>query len=210
MIPGSKRPSSMATAARRWLSRAYSSTSPRPNPSIVAIRSAEMPWGTVGTRSRKAGLSPSIVTEPTARFHRDIDSTPPATTRSWWPLPTPIAATEIACCAEPQNRFSVRPGTVSGQPARSVPRRPTASWSPVRIPLPAMTSSTSTGSNPTREASALRHWANSSCGCTACSAPSGRPRPRGVRTTSTIHASPNVRSLPERSSVGGLRRAARG
>ena len=84
-----------------------------------------MPWGTVGNRLRKAGLSPSIVTEPTARFHRDIDSTPPATTRSWWPLPTPIAATVIACWAEPQNRLIVRPGTVSGQPASRVASRPT-------------------------------------------------------------------------------------
>ena len=83
MIPRSNRPSSIATAARRWLSTAYSSTSPRANPSIVAIRSAEMPWGTVGNRSLNAGLPPSIVTDPAVRFHRDIDSTPPATTRSW-------------------------------------------------------------------------------------------------------------------------------
>src|SRR5580658_4180402 len=81
-IPRAKRPSSMATAARRWLSTAYASTSARPKPSMVAIRSAEIPWGTVGNRSRKAGLSPSIEMDPTERFQRDIDSTPPATTRS--------------------------------------------------------------------------------------------------------------------------------
>ena len=113
-----------------------------------------MPWGTVGKRARKSGLSPSMVAEPAARPHRDMDSTPPPTTRSWWPLATPIAATVIACCADPQNRLRVRPGTVSGQPARSVPNRPTASWSPDRMPLPATTSSTSAGSNPTRACSA--------------------------------------------------------
>ncbi|CAN5638702.1 hypothetical protein BH09ACT8_BH09ACT8_51720 [soil metagenome] len=60
-----------------------------------------------------------MVTEPAVRFHRDIDSTPPAITRSCAPLPTPIAATVMACCPEPQNRFSVIPGTVSGHPASS-------------------------------------------------------------------------------------------
>ena len=76
------------------------------------------------------------------------------------PLATPIAATVIACWAEPQKRLRVSPGTVSGHPASSVANRPTASWSPVRMPLPAITSSTSTGSKPLRATSALRHWAN--------------------------------------------------
>jgi hypothetical protein len=47
----------MAAAARRWLSAANVSTSVREKPSMVAMRSAEMPWGTVGNRSLNAGLS---------------------------------------------------------------------------------------------------------------------------------------------------------
>ncbi len=53
-------------------------------------------------------------TGPPSTSQRDIDSTPPATTRSWAPEPMPMAATVIACCPEPQNRLSVMPGTRLG------------------------------------------------------------------------------------------------
>ena len=82
------------------------------------------------------------------------------------------------------------PGTVSGQPASSSASRAMSSpWSPARIPLPAITSSTSAGSNPMRAPSACRHCASNACGWMPCNAPSGRPLPRGVRTASRIHAS---------------------
>ena len=96
------------------------------------MRSAEMPCGhgrdsTRGSRGCRRRWS----TDPAVRFQRDIDSTPPATTRSWAPLATPIAATVIACWPEPQKRFSVMPGTVSGQPASSSASRAMSSpWSP--------------------------------------------------------------------------------
>ena len=48
---GERRPS-----ARRWLSTANASTSARSKPSSVAMRSAEMPCGTVGNAARKSGL----------------------------------------------------------------------------------------------------------------------------------------------------------
>ena len=41
-----KRPSAHAVAARSWDMTAYASTSSRVKPSMVAIRSALMPWGT--------------------------------------------------------------------------------------------------------------------------------------------------------------------
>ncbi len=41
-----KRPSAQALAARSWERTAYWSTSSRLKPSIVAMRSAPMPWGT--------------------------------------------------------------------------------------------------------------------------------------------------------------------
>ena len=42
----SNQPESRAWAARFWLSIAKASTSSRDQPSMVAIRSAPMPWGT--------------------------------------------------------------------------------------------------------------------------------------------------------------------
>ena len=52
----SKRPSFWASAARFWLSAAKASRSSRLKPSSVAIRSAEMPWGTSGCCSPRCGL----------------------------------------------------------------------------------------------------------------------------------------------------------
>ena len=55
--------------------------------------------------------------------HRDIDSTPPATTTSCAPLAIPVAATVMACCPEPQNRLSVMPGN-GFRPAGEQHRQP--------------------------------------------------------------------------------------
>ena len=50
---------------------------------------------------------------------RVIDSTPPATTRSYCPLITMPAAKSNELWLEPHARLIVTPGTVSGQPAAS-------------------------------------------------------------------------------------------
>ncbi len=55
-----------------------------------------MPWATIGYCSNRCGLfavNPSTCIGP----GRDIDSTPPATTKSCWPDITPIAAKFTAC-----------------------------------------------------------------------------------------------------------------
>ena len=117
----------MAFAARSWLRTANSSHCSRLKPSTLAMRSAEMPWGTVGYFSRKAGLPPSRV-EGAMAFsstgQRDIDSTPPPTTRSCMPARMPMAASVTACWPEPQKRLSVKPGVVYGQPAASTESLP--------------------------------------------------------------------------------------
>ena len=48
---------------------------------------------------------------------RDMDSTPPAMTMSYWPATMPAAAKWTACCEEPHWRSMVTPVTVSGKPA---------------------------------------------------------------------------------------------
>ncbi len=53
----------------------------------------------------------------TTKGARDIDSTPPAMTRSASELRMARAASMIACMPEPHSRFTVEPGTLSGSPA---------------------------------------------------------------------------------------------
>ncbi len=75
---------------------------------------------------------------------RDIDSTPPATTKSHWPEITAAAAKWTACWLDPHWRSSVVPGTDSGQPAASTALRPTFhDCSPTCETQPHTTSSTS-------------------------------------------------------------------
>ena len=98
IIERSNRPSAMALAARSWLVTARLSQSALLKPSSVAMRSAEMPCGTIGYFSRSAGLSPSIVGGASpSTGQRDIDSTPPPITRSCMPDRTPMAASVTAC-----------------------------------------------------------------------------------------------------------------
>ena len=154
----SKRPSAIAAAARSWLSTANASTSSRVKPSIVAIRSAEMPWGTSGNISRSAALPDVKSGGRSSTGQRDIDSTPPPTTRCWWPAWMPIAAKVTACWPEPQNRLSVTPGASTGQPAASTAIRPMQPpWSPAGLPLPMMTSSTSVMSMPGARGQGVEH-----------------------------------------------------
>ena len=152
----SNAPSAIALAARSWLSTANESTSSRLNPSIVAIKSAEIPCGTSGKASRSWALPEVKSGGPSAAGHLDIDSTPPPTTSCWCPAWMPIAANVIACWPEPQYRFNVTPGASTGQPAARTPIRPMQpAWSPSGLPLPTITSSTSLVSTPVRSASAL-------------------------------------------------------
>ena len=89
---------------------ANASTSSRVKPSSVAIRSAEIPWGTVGIQCPQVRVvAVDRRARPPSTPQRDIDSTPPATTRSWAPLPTPMAATVIGLlprAAEPVERHA--------------------------------------------------------------------------------------------------------
>src|SRR5688572_6974272 len=119
---------------------------------------------------------------------RLIDSTPPATTTSAWPLMTVAAAKATACWEEPHWRSMVVPGTVSGQPAARGALRPMLKvCSPTWLTQPQKTSSTTAGSRPERSARAFRTWAERSTACTPDSPP---PRlPTGVRTAAQMTAS---------------------
>src|SRR5918998_953486 len=119
---------------------------------------------------------------------RLIDSTPPATTTSAWPLITVAAAKATACWEEPHCRSIVVPGTDSGQPAASTALRPMLKvCSPTWLTQPQKTSSTTAGSRPDRSASASSTGAERS---TAWIPESPPPRlPTGVRTAAQITAS---------------------
>src|SRR5215218_2330602 len=130
---------------------------------------------------------------------RLIDSTPPATTTSAWPLITVAAAKATACCDEPHWRSIVVPGTLSGQPAASGALRPMLKvCSPTWLTQPQKTSSTTAGSMPDRSARASSTCADRSTACTPDSPP---PRlPTGVRTAAQMTAS-RMGSTPRRRSV---------
>ena len=110
----SKRPSAMAPGPA-WLSTA--SVAVLAGEALeVAIRSAEMPWGDhAGTGRAGAGCWP-VKPSAWAAAGRDIDSTPPATTRSWSRRRIAVAAKLTACWPEPQKRLSVTPGASSRPP----------------------------------------------------------------------------------------------
>src|SRR3954463_10279178 len=145
--------------------------------------------------------------EPSPRVEpigtRLIDSTPPATTTSAWPLITVAAAKATACWEEPHCRSIVVPGTVSGQPAASGALRPMLKvCSPTWLTQPQNTSSTIAGSMPDRSASAVRTCAERSTACTPDSPP---PRlPTGVRTAAQMTAS-RMDELPSRDGYLGGR-----
>ena len=117
---------------------------------------------------------------------RDIDSTPPASTRSSKPERTFCAARFTASRPLAQNRLTWTPATVSGRPAASAAvRAMTAPCSPTGETTPSTMSSTCAGSSP-----GLRRRTSSMSpvvrliGLTECSAPVFLPLPRGVRTAS--------------------------
>ena len=119
---------------------------------------------------------------------RDIDSTPAATTTSWWPAWIAAAALSAACIEEPHWRSTVVAATVSGQPATSTATRPTFSaCSPIWVTQPICTSSISPGSRSRRATRPFSTPAARSSARTDASAPLRRPI--GERTASTINAS---------------------
>jgi hypothetical protein len=128
-ICSSNAPPDCALAARSCERSAYSSSWVREKPQRVAIISAPTPWlgATPSYRARNEGPSglpvdPSPTELPIGT--RLIDSTPPATTTSAWPLTTVAAAKATACWEEPHCRSMVVPGTDSGHPAASAATRP--------------------------------------------------------------------------------------
>src|SRR3989441_1668397 len=180
-----KRPSSIARIALRWDQSENSSICSRVTLYLSATRSAEMPCWTISYFSRSLGLS-AAASDP--RGTRDIDSTPPAITTSAWPVMTSIEAKLKACSPEAHIRFTLVPGTDSGNPAIKGARRPmfrpcSSTW----VTHPRITSSTNLGSIPARSTRDLNAKAARSSGLQSFKAP---PRfPIGVRTAPTITAS---------------------
>ena len=169
VICPAKRPSSMAAAAFACEPSEYSSSCVRVNPQRSTIISAPIPW--FGGTSWKTvcrldpdGLTPGWpIEEPIGT--RLIDSTPPATTTSYWPLTRPAAAKWTDCWLDPHWRSTVTPGTDSGQPAESTALRAMSNvCSPTWPTQPQMTSSTTSGLTPARSARALSTCADRSTG----------------------------------------------
>ena len=103
---------------------------------------------------------------------RDIDSTPPATTRSASPAAMARAPSITACSPEPHSRFTVAPGTSTGSPASSAAMRATLRLSsPAWLAQPRITSSMAAGSTRVRATSAAMAVAARSSGRTSASAP---------------------------------------
>ena len=152
-ISCSKRPSSIARAARWCDSYEIRSSSSRGRFHCFAISSAEMPCITMSWRSQTSGdIEPLF--EPIGT--RDIISTPPETTRSSWPDQTAAAALKFVCIEEPHCRSTVVPATETGQPAVSATLRPMFhACSSTCVTQPHCTSSISPGSTPFRATSAF-------------------------------------------------------
>ncbi len=120
---------------------------------------------------------------------RDIDSTPPATTRSSNPDATFAAAMFTDSRPDAQNRLSCTPAVRCAHPAASTAvRAMSAPCSPTGDTTPNTTSSTAAVSSSLRSASDFSTPAASVTGLTLCSDPRF-PLPRGVRTASKIKAS---------------------
>ncbi len=139
------------------------------NPQRSTTISAPIPWfgGTSWNtvcRPDPDGLTPAWpIEEPIGT--RLIDSTPPATTTSYWPLTRPAAAKWTDCWLDPHCRSTVTPGTDCGHPAESTALRAMSKvCSPTWLTQPQMTSSTTSGFTPARSARALSTCADRSTG----------------------------------------------
>src|SRR2546430_1523718 len=144
-----------------------------------------MPCWTISYFSKSFGLR-APASDPSGT--RDIDSTPPAIATSACPVMISIEAKLNACSPEAHIRFTLVPGTDSGNPAIKGARRPMFSpCSSTWVTHPRMTSSTNLGSIPARSTRDLNAQAARSSGLQSFKAP---PRfPMGVRTAPTITAS---------------------
>src|SRR3954469_4257520 len=122
---------------------------------------------------------------------RDIDSTPPAKTRSSQPEATFWAAMLTASRPEAQKRLSCTPATVSGRPALiAAVLAMSAPWSPTGDTQPRTTSSTRLGSmRSLRTSISCMRPTTRSTGLVPCSEPLCLPLPRGVRMASNTNAS---------------------
>ena len=133
VISSATAPEASASWARRWLSSANASCSSRLTPNFSATFSAVMPIGCIVNGSVIIELVPSIslrspsVTPARAEKSRngcaDMFSVPPAMTMSDSPTINSIAASPIACIAEPHSRFTVIAVDSTGAPASRATRR---------------------------------------------------------------------------------------
>ena len=184
-----KWPAARAAAARCCEVTAKASTSARPKPSSVAIRSAPMPCGTKPVARLVAG---SCAQAPPSlpMGTRLMLSTPPATTRSSQPERTFCAARLTASSPEAQKRLTCMPAQRQSQPAlRAATLGSTEPCSPMGETMPITTSSTAAVSRSWRVRSACSVPASRSMGLTSCRLPSFLPLPRGVRMASNTNAS---------------------
>src|ERR1700761_1335591 len=146
-----------------------------------------MPWGTNEVSYEVSGsIAHAPPSEPIGT--RDIDSTPPAHTRSSQPEATFCAAMLTASSPEAQKRFSCTPDTVFGSPALiAAALAMSPPWSPIGETQPSTTSSISPGSRSgLRLSISCINPTTRSMGLVACSEPLTLPRPRGVLSVSKM------------------------
>ena len=129
MISRSKRPSSVARAARCCERSAISSHSSRDTFHCSAISSALRPWWTTWWRSSSSGGNgvprSSIIFAFADSGMWPMCSTPPPMATSCTPVATSADAKFTACCADPHWRSIVVAGVSIGRPACSHAFRPT-------------------------------------------------------------------------------------
>ena len=106
-----------------WLSQAKRSTSSRVKPSIVAIRSAEMPCGTIGKRSRRSWLLPSDPPPSEPIGTRDMRLDAAADDQVLHAARDAHGGEVDGLQARAAEAVSVTPVTSSGQPAASTALR---------------------------------------------------------------------------------------
>src|SRR5665811_564585 len=119
---------------------------------------------------------------------QEIASTPPATKISPSPAMMRCDARAIVCRLDEQKRFTVMPGTVTGQPARrAIWRAMLAPVAPSGVAQPMMTSSISAGSRPARLMACSTAWPPSVAPCVMLKEPF-QLLASGVRAVETITA----------------------
>src|SRR5512134_2148063 len=118
-----------------------------------------------------------------------MDSTPPATKISPSPARILWAASAMVCRPDEQKRFTVIPGTVTGQPARiAIWRAMFQPVAPSGLAQPMITSSTSSASTRARSSAACTTCPPIFAPCVMLSAPRQLLH-SGVRAVETITAS---------------------